>query len=30
MNGKMNKAEVGRILLAGGLAGALSAIVPYP
>lgn len=26
----MNKAEVGRILLAGGLAGALSAIVPYP
>ncbi|GAA5847620.1 hypothetical protein JCM9279_005327 [Rhodotorula babjevae] len=26
----MGKAEVGRILLAGGLAGALSAIVPYP
>ncbi|GAA5820152.1 hypothetical protein JCM3770_005393 [Rhodotorula araucariae] len=26
----MNKAEVGRILLAGGLAGALSAVIPYP
>ncbi|ORY66806.1 mitochondrial carrier domain-containing protein [Leucosporidium creatinivorum] len=29
-DGKMNKGEVGRILLAGGLAGALSAVVPYP
>ena len=28
--GKINKAEVARILLAGGMAGSLSAIVPYP
>lgn len=28
--GKMNKMEIARILLAGGLAGSLSAIVPYP
>ncbi len=30
INGKINKAEVGRIFLAGGLAGSLSAVVPYP
>lgn len=29
-NGHVNKAEIGRILLAGGLAGALSAVIPYP
>ena len=28
--GKINKAEVARILLAGGMAGSLSAVVPYP
>lgn len=28
--GKLNKTEVGRMLLAGGLAGSLSAVVPYP
>ncbi|GAA5963303.1 hypothetical protein JCM21900_006549 [Sporobolomyces salmonicolor] len=26
----MDKAEIGRIMLAGGLAGALSALIPYP
>lgn len=29
-NGKIDKKEVGRILLAGGLAGSLSAVIPYP
>lgn len=29
-DGKLDKKEVGRILLAGGLAGSLSAVIPYP
>lgn len=30
VGGKINKAEVGRIFFAGGVAGSLSAVVPYP